>query len=111
MIRAALLKLAYWLSQAITYGLAACMILGCLFGCTKQAVVPVTLPPVCPAPREKPDMPDLIAHLPNLDAAAFAKMTKDEQAAALLANRVASQQLYDTCVSRYSSQREWINGR
>ncbi len=103
MIRAALLKLTYWLSQAITYGLAACMILGCLFGCTKQAVVPVTLPPVCPAPRELPDMPDLTPSLPNLPT------NSQDYAADLLANRIASQQLYAECVSRYTSLRDWVN--
>lgn len=105
MIRAAFLKLAYWLSQAITYGLAACMILGCLFGCTKQAVVPVTLPPVCPALRELPAMPDIPDSLPNLPG------SSQDYASDLLANRIASQQAYAECKSRYDSLREWFYGR
>jgi hypothetical protein len=104
-MKEALLKLAYWLSQAITYGLAACMILGCLFGCAQQPIAPITLPPVCPAHREAPAMPDIAPTLPNLPA------DLPDPAGAILANRIASQQAYAECVSRYNSLRDWANAR
>lgn len=77
--------------------------LALLVGCTpKQTLAPVTLPPVCSAPRELPSMPDLPAMLPNLPTAS------QDYAADLLANRIASQELYAACVSRYSSLRDWV---
>lgn len=76
-----------------------------LGGCTpKQTVAPVTLPPICPAPRELPNMPDIVPSLPNLPT------TSQDYAADLLANRIASQQAYAECVSRYTSLREWAYG-
>lgn len=81
------------------------MILGCLFGCAQQPVAPIPLPPVCPAPRELPSMPDVVPTLPNLPT------HSQDYAADLLANRIASQQAYAECVSRYNSLRDWANAR
>lgn len=81
-------------------------VLALLAGCTTApTIAPITLPPVCPAPREIPAMPDIPATLPNLPT------TSQDYAADLLANRIASQQVYAECVSRYSSLREWVSGR
>lgn len=81
-------------------------VLALLAGCTTApTIAPVTLPPVCPAPRMPPqDLRDIPAALPNLPT------TSQDYAADLLANRIASQQVYAECVSRYSSLREWVSG-
>jgi len=77
-----------------------------LSGCAQvPTVAPITLPPVCPAPRELPGMPDLPPTLPNLPS------LSQDYAADLLANRIASQQAYAECKSRYDSLREWVHGR